>query len=78
MWLFIKNLAESGHLFNHSGGVIPRTLNVLSREYYPSDLNFKTILFYVTNSCVLYIKKVFYPHHCIFGNVSFSKIFKEK
>ena len=55
-----KNLAESGHLFNHSGGVIPRTLNVLSREYYPSDLNFKTILFYVFSPIHAYcILKVF-------------------
>ncbi|MEC8031433.1 MAG: DUF6044 family protein, partial [Bacteroidota bacterium] len=55
-----KNLAESGHLFNHSGGVIPRTLNVLSREYYPSDLNFKAILFYVFSPIHAYcILKVF-------------------
>ena len=43
----LKNLAESGELFNHSGGVIERTLNGLSRKFYPSDLNIRTITYYI-------------------------------
>ena len=61
-----KNLAESGHLFNHSGGVIPRTLNVLSRIL-PSDLNFKTILFYVFSPIHAYCILKFYHIISFFG-----------
>ena len=45
--VWFKNLAESGELFNHSGGVIERTLNGLSRKFYPSDLNIHTITYYL-------------------------------
>ena len=45
--VWFKNLAESGELFNHSGGVIERTLNGLSRKFYPSDLNIRTLTYYI-------------------------------
>ena len=45
--VWFKNLAESGHLFNHKGGIIERTLNGLPRKFYPSDLNIRTITYYI-------------------------------
>ena len=45
--VWFKNLAESGHLFNHKGGIIEITLNGLPRKFYPSDLNIRTITYYI-------------------------------
>lgn len=57
--VWFKNLAESGHLFNHYNGIIDRTLGGLSRDYYPSDLNIITILFWffppINAYCILNI-----------------------
>jgi hypothetical protein len=52
--VWFKNLAESGHLFNHNNGIIDRTLGGLSRDYYPSDLNIRTILFWLFPSIKAY------------------------
>ena len=58
--VWFKNLAESGELFNHSDGVIERTLNGLPRKFYPSDLNIRTITYYIFSPINAYcILKIF-------------------
>ena len=60
--VWFKNLAESGELFNHSGGVIERTLNGLSRKFYPSDLNIHTITYYIFPPIYAYCILIIFNH----------------
>ncbi len=57
--VWYKNLANSGQIFNHKGGIIENSHLGFPRDLYPSDLNLNSLLFWtfpaINAYCILLI-----------------------